>query len=618
MKKIGIQLCLFLCWTMSICAQEQVAGELKEYNDYVLGLGCYRSASALGMQISGKFMEGDISAVRKLSAEREKLLMQAIDSVFVFRPEASGNEAAARMVCRLAFNLGYENAVRVAERFDRELECEPLKEMRSNLAKESKVRPGMSAPAFRLMDKEGKEYTSESFQDKYIFLEFSASWCSWCKKEIPSIREAYEQYQDRVAFITVHLDDNREKWLKDLEEHAVPWYCLTDLKAWKSPVAEAYHVSGVPDCYIIGPDRIIKARGVRGKEIGDKLKELLDGGEGILFYPGTFREAQQKAKDAGKLIFMDCYTSWCAPCKMMNTTVFTDVKVGQFFNEHFINVKFDMEKGEGRELLKRYGMQVFPTYLLLDAEGNELHRVVGGHDPEEFIRLMREGMDAEHSIAGMQKRFEAGERQADFLRRYIEVLGGGYRFDKIPAVLDVLCRMNGENISRKDWLLIRRYLSDPSSYAFRYVAAHKKQIQQYIDAGELEAWMEKVLYVPVFNAVNSTVFGENEYDPLRFAALRKDIQDIRPRRTVYLLSILDFYDAFRMGKMDKVLKIYKKQFMTLPSSDRFGLTMQLNAMLYAKGNSRQCQEGLAIFRRLFHPDDPILHNFEKSLKEKIG
>ena len=65
------------------------------------------------------------------------------------------------------------------------------------------------------------------------FLEFSASWCSWCKKEMPSIRQAYERFKDSVVFITIHLDDNRDKWLKDLETHAVPWYCLTDLKAWK-------------------------------------------------------------------------------------------------------------------------------------------------------------------------------------------------------------------------------------------------------------------------------------------------------------------------------------------------------------------------------------------------
>lgn len=76
----------------------------------------------------------------------------------------------------------------------------------------------------------------------------------------------------------------------------------------------------------------------------------------------------------------------------MNTTVFTDPEVGRFFNEHFVNIKFDMEKGEGRELSKRYRMQVFPTYLLLDAEGNEVHRVVGGHDAAEFIALIKSGI----------------------------------------------------------------------------------------------------------------------------------------------------------------------------------------------------------------------------------
>lgn len=75
----------------------------------------------------------------------------------------------------------------------------------------------------------------------------------------------------------------------------------------------------------------------------------------------SFQDALQEAEATGKLIFLDGYTSWCAPCKMMNTTVFTDPEVGHFFNEHFINVKFDMEKGEGRELLKRYGMQVIPV-----------------------------------------------------------------------------------------------------------------------------------------------------------------------------------------------------------------------------------------------------------------
>ena len=184
--------------------------------------------------------------------------------------------------------------------------------------------------------------------------------------------------------------------------------------------------------------------------------------------------------------------------------------------------------------------------------------------------------------------------------------------------MDELCRKNGETVNEEDWQLIRRYLSDPSSYTFHFVAKHRELFTAYIAPEELEAWIQKVLYVPLFNTVNSLVFDEKEYDAGRFKTLRKDIKIVRPEQKSYLLSILDYYDAFRMDKMDKVLSIFKKQFMSLPASDRWGLTMQLNAMLCAKGNKAQCEEGLHIFRQLFNPVDPILKNFENALNKRIG
>jgi len=109
-------------------------------------------------------------------------------------------------------------------------------------------------------------------------------------------------------------------------------------------VAKAYNIAGVPNCFIIGKDGLIKAKELRREEITQQLEKLLAAGKGIQFRTGSFQDALQEAEATGKLIFLDGYTSWCAPCKMMNTTVFTDPEVGHFFNEHFINVKFDMEK----------------------------------------------------------------------------------------------------------------------------------------------------------------------------------------------------------------------------------------------------------------------------------
>ena len=106
-----------------------------------------------------------------------------------------------------------------------------------------------------------------------------------------------------MVFITIHLDDNRDKWLKDLETHAVPWYCLTDLKAWKSPVAKAYNIAGVPNCFIIGKDGLIKAKELRREEITQQLEKLLAAGKGIQFRTGSFQDALQEAEATGKLIF---------------------------------------------------------------------------------------------------------------------------------------------------------------------------------------------------------------------------------------------------------------------------------------------------------------------------
>ena len=196
MRRLVVLFCLFLLCIQEIYAQQQVSDELRAYNDYLLSLSCYKASGELNMAIGEKFMEGDIAGVRRLSAEREKLLMQSIDSVLAFRADAKKSEAAAQLVTRLVFNLGFENTGKVLNRFEPGFDPLCLQEVRQSLEKESKVRPGMPAADFKVFDREGKEYTLASFKGKYIFLEFSASWCSWCKKEIPSIRQAYERFKD--------------------------------------------------------------------------------------------------------------------------------------------------------------------------------------------------------------------------------------------------------------------------------------------------------------------------------------------------------------------------------------------------------------------------------------
>lgn len=70
----------------------------------------------------------------------------------------------------------------------------------------------------------------------------------------------------------------------------------------------------------------------------------------IRFEEGSYQEALNKAKKENKLLFVDCYTSWCGPCKMLANEVFTNNEVADYFNANFVSLKVDCEKGEGPAL----------------------------------------------------------------------------------------------------------------------------------------------------------------------------------------------------------------------------------------------------------------------------
>lgn len=107
--------------------------------------------------------------------------------------------------------------------------------------------------------------------------------------------------------------------------------------------------------------------------------------QGIEFEQGNFTDALAKAKAENKMLFMDCYTVWCAPCKKLSKEIFPQKEVGDYFNKHFVSIKMDMEKGEGVELNKRYGVKVYPTLIFINSDGKLIHSIKGFMDGKVLI-----------------------------------------------------------------------------------------------------------------------------------------------------------------------------------------------------------------------------------------
>lgn len=156
--------------------------------------------------------------------------------------------------------------------------------------------------------------------------------------------------------------------------------------------------------------------------------------QGIEFESITFAEALKKAKAENKMVFIDCYTSWCGPCKKLSKYVFTQKEVGDVYNPQFVNIKVDMEKGEGPMLKDKLGVIYYPTLLFLDSEGNTLHKIVGWIDAEGLIENAAMAADPLQQITIMHKRYDSGERDVKFLAAYVKALDTAFEIDKIEPI----------------------------------------------------------------------------------------------------------------------------------------------------------------------------------------
>ncbi len=194
---------------------------------------------------------------------------------------------------------------------------------------------------------------------------------------------------------------------------------------------------------------------------------------GIHFIEGEkWNEVLKMAQEQNKYIFMDCYTSWCGPCKALSKDIFTLEEVGDFFNARFVNVKYDMEKGEGKELKKLYENNIigYPTLLLIDKDGKVVHQMAGFQQASELIAGMKAGMEG-RSLFAYRERYVAGQRDLNFIKAYVNALNGAFLREDVEKVVgEYVKSIPVEKLQEKEvWELVGEHIKNPYSPQFEYV-----------------------------------------------------------------------------------------------------------------------------------------------------
>ena len=107
-------------------------------------------------------------------------------------------------------------------------------------------------------------------------IDFWASWCGPCRREMPVVVEAYKNFKAKgFGIVGVSLDEDLDKWKKAITDLNITWPQMSDLKGWQCEGAKLYGVRGIPATVLVDQEGTIVARDLRGDDLGKKLGELM-------------------------------------------------------------------------------------------------------------------------------------------------------------------------------------------------------------------------------------------------------------------------------------------------------------------------------------------------------
>ncbi|HUX84762.1 MAG TPA: TlpA disulfide reductase family protein [Chitinophagaceae bacterium] len=150
------------------------------------------------------------------------------------------------------------------------------KSLGAEVAVLNKVTTGEVAPDFTQSDVHGNPVNLSQFRGKYVLLDFWASWCGPCRKENPNVVKAFQAYKNKnFTIVGVSLDEDRNAWIKAIQEDHLDWNQVSDLKYWDNAAAKLYGVQAIPANFLLDTSGRIIARNLRGDDLDKKLAEVL-------------------------------------------------------------------------------------------------------------------------------------------------------------------------------------------------------------------------------------------------------------------------------------------------------------------------------------------------------
>lgn len=279
--------------------------------------------------------------------------------------------------------------------------------------------------------------------------------------------------------------------------------------------------------------------------------------QGVNFQELTLSEAIAQAKNnQGKgpeMVFFYAYTTWCGPCRHMTNNVFPQRIAGDYFNANFVNIKVDMERGEGPDLATRFGIRGFPTFLVFNSDGNEIARIAGGaNTAESFVAIVRAHVDPAYSPEALRAIYQAN-KTFDNATAYMDALIALRRMDELSIF------MNEEfmNFSARDrfsevfWRYAVHSIGFLDSRVLNFVIENKSIFDGVVGRSRVNETLITAYRTILFNFVSGNTALSNA-DVNKATTALSLLNDGNPVLRFYILVA----NHFVAGEMDQIASLF--------------------------------------------------------------
>jgi peroxiredoxin len=215
--------------------------------------------------------------MEQLEAQLEALERKQVELTLRIAREQHDTQWAVPYIKNAAYSLSFEQLTAVLDSTAAYYNSPELASVKRIYEGMKKRQPGMMFHDLEMQDMAGNTVRLSQWAGKghYVMVDFWASWCGPCRQEMPNVVANYEKYHQKgFEVVGVSFDQKKDAWVNAVQQMGMRWPQMSDLKGWKCAASEAYGIFSIPGSVLLDPQGKIVTANLRGKALGQKLKEI--------------------------------------------------------------------------------------------------------------------------------------------------------------------------------------------------------------------------------------------------------------------------------------------------------------------------------------------------------